>query len=148
LGEETKHALTFSIVQKHLPRDNTFDGEIGSPLFESARWWSSPFLDPADGDEKVSISVEMSSVVYTHSSTFLAKLNSCATDFKCCMATLAQSIIAAGPVLRRTSALLPGQAGRTILDIVHVPAPSGDEVHAVAGCQVLCNRSVSQMYKV
>ena len=79
--EETKHAFTFSIVQKHLLRDNTYDGEIGSPMFESARW-SSPSLDPADGEDKVSISVEMSSVVYTHSSTFFAELNSCGADFE------------------------------------------------------------------
>ena len=59
---------------------------------KSARWYL-PSLDPADGEDKVSVSVDMSSVAYTLSSTFLVELNSCAADFKlCCMATLAQSI--------------------------------------------------------
>ena len=118
LKRKQKANLHFSIVQKQTPaRETTFDGEIGTPMFESARW-SLPSLDPADVEDKVSISVEMSSVVYTHSSTFLAELNSCAADFKRCMATLAQSITAAATdlalgIVQRRSDIREGTPARS-----------------------------------
>ena len=46
-------------------------------------------------DERLVVSLHISSVVYTHSSAFLEELNNCATDFKRYMAGLAQSITAA-----------------------------------------------------
>ena len=78
----------------------------------------------------------MSSVVYTHSSTFLAELNSCAADFKRCMATLAQSITAAATdlalgIVQRRADIREGTPARSgILDStgqwnsIHVPAPA------------------------
>ena len=47
--EETKHAFT-SLYRSTCPRTHTFDGENGTPMFESARW-SLPSLDPADGED-------------------------------------------------------------------------------------------------
>ena len=73
--------------------------------------------DSDDGDEDfdtVTVSAQLSSVVYIHSSTFLAELNSCADDFKRCMSLLAQSISAAatdlalGIVQRRTENFMSG----------------------------------------
>ena len=88
-------------------------------MFDSARC-SLPSLDPPDGEDKVSISVEMSSVVYTNSSTFFFEFNSCAADFKLyCMVTLAQSITAAATdlalgIVQRISDM-PGQACMRVL---------------------------------
>ena len=71
--------------------------------------------DSEDSIDVVSVSAQLSSVVYTHSTSFLAELNSCADDFKRCMSLLAQSISAAatdlalGIVQRRTDAFMTGR---------------------------------------
>ena len=46
-------------------------------------------------EERLAVSLHISSVVYTHSSTFMEELNNCAADFKRYMAGLAQSITSA-----------------------------------------------------
>ena len=55
------------------------------------------FINDSDDEDfdTVAVSAQLSSVVYIHSSTFLAELNSCADYFKRCMSLLAQSISAA-----------------------------------------------------
>ena len=93
---------------------------------KSARWYL-PSLDPADGEDKVSTSVEISCVVYIHSSTVIAKLNSFAADFKRCMATLAQSITAAATdlalgIVQRRSDIREGMQD-SILASAPAPTP-------------------------
>ena len=93
--EDNAHAFTFEIEQKKKDVGNDFEDE--------------------DNFDTVTVSAQLSSVVYIHSSTFLAELNSCADDFKRCMALLAQSISAAatdlalGIVQRRTETLGGGR---------------------------------------
>ena len=65
--------------------------------------------------DTVTVSAQLSSVVYVNSSMFLAELNSCADDFKRCMTLLASSISAAatdlalGIVQRRTETFMAGR---------------------------------------
>ena len=93
--EDSSRAFTFEIQQRKKDKTIIDDGD--------------------DSFDTVSVSAQLSSVVYIHSSTFLAELNSCADDFKRCMSLLAQSISAAatdlaiGIVQRRTETFVTGR---------------------------------------
>ena len=116
--DDDHHAFTFEIEQKKKDKTDIYDD---------------------DNFDTVTVSAQMSSVVYIHSSTFLAELNSCADDFKRCMSLLAQSISAAatdlalGIVQRRTETFMAGTGrertpGRgmpmTPSSIIHLPPPA------------------------
>ena len=93
--EREQSAFTFEIEQRKRDKTSVDDGD---DLFDT-----------------VTVSAQLSSVVYVHSSMFLAELNSCADDFKRCMALLASSISAAatdlalGIVQRRTESFMTGR---------------------------------------
>ena len=95
--EDSSRAFTFEIEQKKKDKTSIDDGD-GDDLFDT-----------------VTVSAQLSSVVYVHSSMFLAELNSCADDFKRCMSLLAASISAAatdlalGIVQRRTETFVTGR---------------------------------------
>ena len=94
--DREQSAFTFEIEQRK--RDKTSVDDTEDDLFDT-----------------VTASAQLSSVVYVHSSMFLAELNSCADDFKRCMALLASSISAAatdpalGIVQRRTESFMTGR---------------------------------------
>jgi len=52
--EESKHAFTFCIVQRQSGRNKTLEGDVGTPMFESARW-SLPSLEQVDSQDTVAL---------------------------------------------------------------------------------------------
>ena len=124
-ADDTHRAFTFE-VQQH--KNSHEDGD-----------------EQEDNIDTVTISAQLSSVVYIHSTSFLAELNSCADDFKRCMSMLAQSISAAatdlalGIVQRRTDTFMAGRErtpGR-VMDtpshmrgsVFHLPPPAPTPRH-------------------
>ena len=121
--DELKHAFTFTITQTRPGHSPLATSLVGSPslsanssptLLESPvkpttdqtsagsmpdfrlyTNFSAPQPSACQEKNSVKISLQMSSVVYTNSTPFLAELNSCAADFKRCMANLAHSITVA-----------------------------------------------------
>ena len=99
--DQSNHAFTFHVVQTVSPQPAESDS------------------DGCDKVDSVSVTAQMSSVVYVHSSAFMDELNSCADDFKRCMSVLAQSISAAatdlalGIVQRRTESFQAAGRERT-----------------------------------
>ena len=115
-ADQSNHAFTFDIVQSKSQQLNESEG--------------------SDQFDTVAVTAQISSVVYIHSSAFLDELNSCADDFKRCMAVLAQSISAAatdlalGIVQRRTESYQASARERTPgRGLVETPGMMGSTFH-------------------